>query len=221
MSSTLGEPDANYSALGSLDDASGFRHWCIPNDDATQGSRMEADLVTNTYGTSGNRWWVGLNTGSSSSFSFADSGGPGNGYQAIPSGNASDDTQFAQAAAYNKSHVSAPNTISVENILWYNITGPYTSQSAAQQAISGVQAQNPAPGLGQQFNLPNVTAPFTDVAHAMTALYDAVTNGKMWRSLGWLLLGGLLILLGLVMLGLPAVIRKTPAGIASKVVGSG
>jgi hypothetical protein len=150
--------------------------------------------MANTYGNSGNRWWVGLNSGSDSTFSGADATGTPGAYQSLPSGNASDDALFAAAAAYNKAHPIAPNTISVEHILWYNITGPYASQSDANAAIAGVQQQNPAPGLAQQFHFTN---PFSSIEQALSAFYDILTNYKMWRSLGWLVLGIILMIAGL------------------------
>ena len=52
------------------------------------------------------------------------------------------------------------------------------------------------------------SGPFSDVAHALTAFYDVLTNGKMWRSLGWLALGVLLMLAGLAWMLMGA----TPAG---------
>jgi hypothetical protein len=44
------------------------------------------------------------------------------------------------------------------------------------------------------------TAPFQDVSHALTAAYDAITNFYMWRSLGWLLLGLVVMILGVALL---------------------
>ena len=71
------------------------------------------------------------------------------------------------------------------------VDGPYDSQAAAQQAAS---TATPPPSTAQASSSPSLPSPFTDVAHALTAFYDVLTNGKMWRSLGWLLLGiGLMI----------------------------
>lgn len=157
-----------------------------------------------TYGNSGDRWWVGLNVGSDQSTIF----GTGsilspNGYESLPSGNASDDAQFAAAAAYNKAHPTKPKTISVENVSWFNIRGPYPTQAAANSALPAIAAANPAPGEfqqvtggGQQNAAQGAGINFSSITNALTAFYRAVTNGKMWRSLGWLLLGLLLILFG-------------------------
>lgn len=79
-----------------------------------------------------------------------------------------------------------------------NLFGPYDTKADAQQAVQGKGANPvtaPTPGGGPV--LPN---PFTDVAHALSAFYDVLTNGKMWRSLGWLLLGVILMFSGIFML---------------------
>lgn len=39
----------------------------------------------------------------------------------------------------------------------------------------------------------------TDVGGTLFAFFDTITNGKMWRSLGWLLLGLVLTAVGLTM----------------------
>jgi hypothetical protein len=81
----------------------------------------------------------------------------------------------------------------VENVSWYNIRGPYTTQAAANAAIPAIQRAAPAPGEVQQ--LTGVS--FGSIEQALTAFYDVLTNGKMWRSLGWLVLGIVLMVAGL------------------------
>jgi hypothetical protein len=106
--------------------------------------------VANTYGNSGNRWWVGLNVGSAQSTIFGTSSilSP-NGYESLPSGNAADDAKFAAAAVRDKGATS-PVTISVENVKWFNINGPYATQALANAAIPAIQKAHPAPGEVQQ-----------------------------------------------------------------------
>jgi hypothetical protein len=105
--------------------------------------------MANVYGNSGNRWWVGLNVGSDQSTVFGTSSllSPV-GYESLPSGNAVDDAKFAAAAAVDKAGV--PVTISVENVSWFNINGPYTTQAAANAAIPAIQKAHPAPGAVAQ-----------------------------------------------------------------------
>lgn len=172
-----------------------------------------------TYGNSGNRWWVGLNVGSDQSTVF----GTGsilspNGYESLPSGNAADDAQFAAAAAHNAGG-GTPNTISVENVKWFNIRGPYPNQAAANAAIPAIQKAHPAPGEVQQVTAggqPSAAAGgginFSSIQNALTAFYDKVTDGKMWRSLGWLLLGILLIIAGLILWIGPTAFKASPIG---------
>lgn len=38
-----------------------------------------------------------------------------------------------------------------------------------------------------------------DAGQALGAFFDTITNGRMWRSLGWLLLGVVLIIIGAAM----------------------
>lgn len=37
----------------------------------------------------------------------------------------------------------------------------------------------------------------SDVGSALVAFFDTITNGRMWRSLGWLLLGVVMMAAGL------------------------
>lgn len=172
-----------------------------------------------TYGNGGNRWWVGLNVGSDNSTVF----GTGsvlspNGYESLPSGDAADDAQFAAAASHNAT-AAKPNTISVQHVQWFNIRGPYADQATANKAIPAIQKANPAPGEVQQVTAGGQSGAaagggvnFSSVQNALTGFYDKVTDGKMWRSLGWLLLGILLILSGLAMWLGPTALKQTPIG---------
>lgn len=61
---------------------------------------------------------------------------------------------------------------------------PTTSVSKqAEQSVSQEATGNPTT--------------FSSVQNSLTGFYDVLTNGKMWRSLGWLLLGVLLMIAGL------------------------
>jgi hypothetical protein len=151
------------------------------------------------YGTSGNRWWVGDNvgeTGGQSTIFGTPSTlfiGKASGYQALPSGNAADDRQFAAAAAANKGS-SAPNTISVENVQWFNIQGPYTTQAAANAAKAAIQKANPAPGEAQQ--VANADLP-TGWEQAIVDAYGALTSSGTWIRVVKVVIGGVLVIVGL------------------------
>jgi uncharacterized membrane protein YccF (DUF307 family) len=174
-------------------------------------------MMATTYGNNGNRWWVGLNVGSDNSTVF----GTGsilspNGYESLPSGNAADDAQFAAAASHNAT-ASTPSTISVENVKWFNIRGPYATQAQANAAIAAIQKANPAPGEVQQVTAGGQSGAaagggvnFSSIQNALTSFYDKLTDGKMWRSLGWLLLGVLMILAGLALWLGPSALKMNP-----------
>jgi hypothetical protein len=153
------------------------------------------------------RWWVGDNIG--------ETGGQGtvfgnpstffigkpNGYESLPSGDTTDDAQFAAAAKANakyKNTPGSPSTISVENIQWFNIQGPFTTQAEADAAIPGIQKANPAPGvLGQiAANVPvvgSIVHPLGDIANFFEKLGEAST----WERVGLVLAGVVLVYIGL------------------------
>jgi len=53
---------------------------------------------------------------------------------------------------------------------------------------------------------------FSSVEQVLSSFYDQITNVKMWRSLGWLLLGILLIISGLIMWLGPVAFKASPIG---------
>lgn len=170
--------------------------------------------MPNTYGNSGNRWYVAENITDQNSFrlsNFGSNNAP-SGYQSLPAGSAADDAVLAKAASTN-------GTANLHNIDWVNVHGPYTSQAQANAAIPGIQSASPAAGALQQATgvNPNV---FSSIENGISAFYDKLTDGKMWRSLGWILLGILLIFIGLALLGVPYFLRKSPAALAAKAVGN-
>jgi hypothetical protein len=68
---------------------------------------------------------------------------------------------------------------------------------------AGVAAKDIATG-----NLPN---PLAGIAGSMEAFFSAVTDGKLWRSLGWVLLGIILIMAGVYLWIVPGVAGKALA----------
>lgn len=163
--------------------------------------------MPNTYGDSGNRWWVGLNVGETGSQSTV-FGTPSiaslnpftpSGYESLPSGNAADDAKFAAAAKANKGS-SKPGTVSVENVNWYNIQGPYTTQAAANAAIPAIQAANPAPGVLGQVAADNSSNPLGAAASgfsSVTGLLSALGNANLWIRIVKVVAGGAILVIGL------------------------
>lgn len=150
-------------------------------------------------------WWVGWNTNQSTGFANPFDPSSANGYQSLKTtaGDGTEDDANAAAALASGSEVS------LHNILWKIVGGPYTSQAAANAAIPSIQKAKPAPGAAAQA-VPAVST-FDDTAHAASAIYTKLTDGKMWRSLAWILLGVILIFIGLAML-----VGRKAMGIASK-----
>lgn len=69
---------------------------------------------------------------------------------------------------------------------------------------------------GQPLQNLNPLAPFSSIQNALSAFYRKVTDGKMWRSLGWILLGVLLMIMGIALY-----LRKTIGGTLASLATSG
>lgn len=169
-----------------------------------------ASPATHTYGDSGNRWYVGMNVGEGGSqktvfgtpsLSALNPSVP-NGYESLPAGDAADDIQFANAAKKNKGSTS-PNTISVQNIQWFNIQGPYTTQTAANAAIPAIQKANPAPGVLGQVAKDNSSNPLGKAAAAASDVSSVVgflsTLGEAntWIRIAKVVGGAIILFIGL------------------------
>ena len=157
--------------------------------------------MANIYGNSGNRWWVGQNVGETGSQSTVFGtpstlfiGKPG-GYESLPSGNAADDAQFAAAAAKDKASPSSPVTISVENVQWYNINGPYATQAQANAAIPAIQKRSPAKGAVAQAATNNGIP--TGWEQALQNFLSALTSMNTWIRVIKIVVGGTMIIVGL------------------------
>lgn len=172
----------------------------------------------NSFGNSGNRWWVGLNVGSDQSTLI----GTGsilspNGYEPLPSGNATDDALFAAAAAKDAVPGAAPVTISVEHVNWYNINGPYSTKLLAYNAINAIKKAHPAPGevqqvtAGGQGNAANGGGinP-TSWEQAITDFISDLSSANLWIRAVKILAGGALVIVAISsMTGAgPAVVKK-------------
>lgn len=165
--------------------------------------------MPNTYGQSGNRWWVAYNTSQQDKTVLGTSVGSPlttvpNGYESLPSGNAVDDVKFAAAAKVTKAHASAAGkgpTISVENITWANVNGPYTSQAAANAAIAGIQKTNPAPGQLAQTPVvgPAVSAAQSDIS-SVVGFLSTLGEANTWIRIAKVIAGGGILIIGLLKL---------------------
>lgn len=61
--------------------------------------------------------------------------------------------------------------------------------------------------------------PLSGIAGVLTAFYHAVTDGKMWRSVGWIVLGVLLMLAGVALWIGPSASRSSPIGLLARNLG--
>jgi hypothetical protein len=82
-----------------------------------------------------------------------------------------------------------------------NIAGTATETQAAAEAVKEFPS-GAAPTTSVAAQAANTAggASFTDTAHALAAFYDKITDYKMWRSLGWLVAGFLLMIAGVALL---------------------
>ena len=80
------------------------------------------------------------------------------------------------------------------------LNGIIGGNSDVQQA-TGVKAATPGSNVAAAASAAEAApAAFTSVQNALSGIYDKLTDGKMWRSLGWLLLGIILMVLGTALL---------------------
>jgi hypothetical protein len=164
-------------------------------------------------------WFVGDNqTGGITA--LINPAGATNGYQPIPPGSASDQAQFLKAAQANKT-ASSPSTISVENISWYNVQGPYATEAQAKAAIPGIQAKAAAPGEVSQ--IAQGQGPLAAAAQAAGTIsnpldyladvgdfFHRLTEKAFWERAGEVLAGVIILYIGI-----KSLTEGTPVGQAA------
>ncbi len=173
------------------------------------------------------RWYVAYNTAQSTSLGSQLNGGNINpdtpsGYESLPAGDAADNAQFAAAAAATKLHAFPAGqgpTISVENIKWANVNGPYATQAQANAAIPAIQKAEPAPSAGTEAssNLLTLGGAVTDPLNYLEDVGDffhRLTEAAFWERAGEVLLGGILLYIGI-----RALTRDTAVNQAAKKTG--
>jgi uncharacterized BrkB/YihY/UPF0761 family membrane protein len=79
-----------------------------------------------------------------------------------------------------------------------NILNAIQGGNSDVQQATGVKAATPASNVAAAAGAASaVPGAFSSIQNALSGFYDVLTNGKMWRSLGWLVLGILFIVAGL------------------------
>lgn len=86
----------------------------------------------------------------------------------------------------------------------------WNQPTAAQEA--GLQPGSTAPATAAG----NAVGGVQGVGQAVTAIWTNLRDGKMWRSLGWLLLGITLMLVGALWWIGPSSGRANPAGVVGR-----
>jgi hypothetical protein len=168
-------------------------------------------------------WFVAFNTAqNSSTLTQLTSGGNLNpdtpsGYESLHAGNAADNAQFLAAALATKAAGPAAAgkgpVISVENVRWANVNGPYATQAQANAAIPGIQKAEPAPGAAaeaEQSATAAISNPL-DYLEDVGDFFHRLTEAATWERVGEIALGVLLLYIGV-----KALSQGTPVGGAAK-----
>lgn len=101
--------------------------------------------------------------------------------------------------------------VSEDLIRW---KGPFNTEAEAKAAQNPRQ-QSPNPANDAANALENSDA-LSGIAGSLVAFYHAVTDGKLWRSLGWVLLGIALMLAGVLWWIGPGAARRSPFEVAAQ-----
>lgn len=95
--------------------------------------------------------------------------------------------------------------------------GPYKTLAEAEKAFPGGKSGTTPPPKGEppptvsNAPIPGPLDAFGQVAAAIRAFWDAVTNGPMWRCIGWIILGLVLAFMGIrLWLGKPVLPKVIP-----------
>lgn len=90
-------------------------------------------------------------------------------------------------------------------------------QQLVQDAASGKLGSSLSNGVQKLVNdaTGGAVSSFQDVSHALSGFFAVLTDGKMWRSLGWLLLGVILMFTGIGLIIGPSAARRSPLGVAA------
>ena len=141
--------------------------------------------------------------------------------------------------AYNAWTANGAYTIA--GVSWQVDAGPFPTRKQAQQwapkplsafdwvasAVAGVligagnQQPSTAVPEGQVAAgaADPLVAPLAGLAGSAEAFFGALTDGKMWRSLGWVLLGIVLMLFGVLLWIGPSAARRSPIGAVAEQMG--
>lgn len=95
---------------------------------------------------------------------------------------------------------------------WSDLVAAVESASGGESAVLQSGGQTAAGPV-------TVPAPLSGITTVIEGIWAGLTDGKLWRSLGWLILGIVLMLLGVGWWIGPSASRASPAGIAARQLG--
>ena len=89
-----------------------------------------------------------------------------------------------------------------EGLTVTSVQGPYKTKAEAQSAIGATSTSGVGEGAGSGVASANVPNPFSwlgVIGHWIGDLVEHLTDAAMWKSIGWLALGILLIITGILL----------------------
>lgn len=128
----------------------------------------------------------------------------------------------SQVAAFSKWYAAAvkkdPSLTPLDGYTAWAVGTDVSAGASAETGLLGGVVNQGLPALVKGANtVPVPSDPLTGIAGALEAFFKAVTDGKTWRSVGWIVLGILLMLFGVLLWIGPSAARRTPFGIAASV----
>jgi hypothetical protein len=98
---------------------------------------------------------------------------------------------------------------------WSDVVLAIESAAGGESAALQTAAANP-----QNYSAPNLSIPgLSGLVTVIEGIWAGLTDGKMWRSLGWIILGIVLMLLGVGWWIGPSAARRSPVGLAAEGLG--
>ena len=126
----------------------------------------------------------------------------------------------SQISAFSKWYAAAvkkdPSLTPLDGYTAWAVGTDVSAGASAETGLLGGVVNQGLPALVKGANtVPVPSDPLAGIAGALEAFFKALTDGKTWRSLGWILLGVVLMVVGVLLwIGAP-VLRRSPAGAAA------
>lgn len=126
----------------------------------------------------------------------------------------------SQIAAFAKWYAAAvkkdPSLTPLDGYTAWAVGTDVSAGASAETGALGGVANKGLPALANAAptvpSVPDPLAPLAGIAGSLEAFFTALTDGKMWRSLGWIILGIALMIIGVVLWIGPSAARRSPVG---------